>query len=175
MPVPVAARSQAASPRRRVRGFTLIEVLVTTLLVVIIAGMGLTIMPAMRRSAIQARAISRLKEFAGMQESFKGIGDLGLNADGSYGTFEELQNAGYIARDLVLEDDESHAPFAWLPYYKVKVGRDLATIDQAPDLVGYAITAEPIGTPGKPLPILLMEEDGEVFAIDPDGTRRVLR
>lgn len=164
----------ATQTARKTRGFTMIETLATAVLVTIIATMGLTILPVMKRAQIQTRALAKLKELAAMQESYRNLGDLGLNPDGGYGTFENLQQAGYIAQDIAPEDDESHSNAAFLPYYKVSIGRSIVNMKIEPDPLGYALTAEPVGGPPG-LSMLFMQEDGEIFTIDADGTRRVLR
>gem|GEM_PF-5309405 len=166
-------RQSSTSAARR-GGFTMIEVLATASIIVIIAGMGLTILPALKRSSIQTQAISKLKLLATHQEDFHGIGDLGVNADGSYATFFELQSAGYIATDLVPDDSEGHGGLAYLRYYKIEIGRDIANMSQGPDQFNYAVIAEPVGAPDK-MPILYMEEDGQVFTFNEDGSQRIIR
>lgn len=155
-------------------GFSMIEVLATASIIVIIAGMGLTVMPALKRSSIQTQAINKLKLLATYQEDFHGIGDLGVNADGSYATFPELQSAGYIAQDLTPDDSEGHGGSPFLRYYKLEIGRDIANMSQGPDQFNYAVVAVPVGAPDQ-MPILYMEEDGQVFTFNEDGTQRIIR
>ena len=145
----------------------------TGALLVLIAGMGMTILPAMRRASIQTQAISKLKQLAKMEEDFHGLGDLGLNPDGTYGSYEQLQTANYIPADIVAEDNISHTAFAFLPYYKITIGRDVTKMAVPPDSVGFAIEADPVGGPPG-LTSLFMEEDGEVFTVNNDGTRQIL-
>lgn len=156
------------------RGFSMMEVMVTAAIITIIAGMGMTVLPALKRSSIQSRAVSKLKALATYQEDFRGIGDLGINADGSYGTFFELQNAGYIARDLTTDDSAGHGGSPFLPFYELQIGRDIANMTIEPDPFNYAIIAEPVGGPDG-MPILYMEEDGQVFTFNADGTQRIIR
>lgn len=158
----------------RTGGFSLVEALATAAVIIIIAGMGMSTLPVMRKAQVQGRAVSKMKLLAKFQEDFRGTGDLGVNPEGTYASFEQLQNAGYIARDMELEDTVGHGGTPFIPFYKLSIGRDIASITVAPDAFNYAVVAEPVGAP-RGLPILYMEEDGLVFTIDPDGTQRTLR
>ncbi|MCG3152070.1 MAG: hypothetical protein GEEBNDBF_01358 [bacterium] len=161
-------------PAAQRRGFSLIESVAVAAIIVIIAGLGMTVLPAMKQAQIQSRAVTRLKQIATWQENYRSSGDLGVNPNGTFASYVDLQNAGFIARDLVPDDTTGHGGSPFLRYYRLQIGRDIANMTVPPDGFNYAVVAEPVGAPGR-LPILYMEEDGQVFTINPDGTQRRIR
>lgn len=143
-------------------GYTIIEVLFVCAVVVAIALMGMGSYKAQRRFGIEMTCVSKLKQLAQLQESYRDIGDPSLNPDGSYGTFFELQNAGLIPRIFSPEDNERHDVIPFIPYYKIEIYRSPQETTLEPSPSQYYVVATPIISAYK-LRIFMMQEDGEVY------------
>ena len=156
-------------------GYTLIEMLFVCMIIVAIAMMGMGAYSKQRKFGIETICVSKLKQIAQYQESYRDLGDPALNPDASYGTFFNLQNAGLIPSCFVPADNEAHDVEAFIPYYQLEIVRSPTGLTEEPDRNQYMIFASPIGSPYKKQLIFMMQEDGEVyfFSNNTDGARIV--
>ena len=77
-------------------GYTIIEILFVSAIVVLVAMMGMGTFKAQRRFGIEMNCVSKLKQIAQYQEAYRDLGDPAVNPDGAYGSFFDLENAGFI-------------------------------------------------------------------------------
>lgn len=150
-------------------GYTILEMLFVCAIVVVVALMGMGSFKAQRRYGIEMNCVSKLKQIAQFQESYRDIGDSSLNPDGSYGTFFKLQNAGYIAPSYEIADTESHEGEPFISYYQIEIVKSPTGLTEEPDANQYMIIASPIGAQHK-LRIFMMQEDGEVYFLSGNVT-----
>ena len=151
------------NPLKGNRGYTIIEMLFVCSIIVTIAMMGMNSYSKQRKFGIETVCVTRLKQIAQYQESFRDIGDPSLNPEGTYGNFFQLQNAGYIASTYSQNDTEAHNLEPFVPYYELLIVRSPAGLTEEPDRNQYYVTATPIGSPYKGLLYFVMQEDGEVY------------
>jgi hypothetical protein len=85
-----------------------------------------------------------------------------VNPEGTYGTFGELQLAGYVPDDVVEDDVRAHTVSAFVPYYRINIVRSPTHILDEPDANGYYVIALPIPS-RMHLRTYYMLEDGEVW------------
>lgn len=156
-------------------GYTLIEMLFVCMIIVTIAMMGMGAYSQQRKFGIETVCVTKLKQIAQYQESYRDLGDPSLNPDASYGTFFNLQNAGFIPSSYVSTDNEAHNVEAFIPYYQIEIVRSPTGLTEEPDRNQYMVFASPVGSPYEKQRIFMMQEDGEVyfFSNNTDGDRIV--
>jgi Tfp pilus assembly protein PilE len=143
-------------------GYTILEMLFVCAIVVVVALMGMGSFKAQRRYGIEMNCVSKLKQISQFQESFRDIGDSSLNPDGSYGSFFELQNAGFIPSTYDIADTEAHEGEPFIPFYQIEIVKSPTGLTEEPDANQFMVIASPVGAPHK-LRIFMMQEDGEVY------------
>jgi Tfp pilus assembly protein PilE len=143
-------------------GYTILEMLFVCSVIVVVALMGMGSFKAQRMFGIEMNCVSKLKQISQFQENFRDIGDPSLNPDGSFGTFFELQNAGFIAPSYDIADTEAHEGQPFIPFYQIDIVKSPTGMTEEPDANQYMVIASPIGTQHK-LRIFMMQEDGEVY------------
>ena len=148
--------------KRRLNGFTILELIAVTTIFLIVVMMGASAIGSTRRFAVEERAVGNLKELANAQERFRFSSDVTVNPEGTYGTFGELQLAGYIPRDVVEDDVRAHTVSAFVPYYRIQIYRSATDSLAEPDANGYYVVALPIPS-RMHLRTYYMLEDGEVW------------
>ncbi|MFH1514411.1 MAG: hypothetical protein ABIG42_03020, partial [bacterium] len=67
------------------RGYTIIEMLFVCAIIVTISMMGMGAYSQQRKFGMETVCVTRLKQIAQYQESFRDLGDPSLNPDASYG------------------------------------------------------------------------------------------
>lgn len=156
-------------------GYTLIEMLFVCMIIVTIAMMGMGAYSKQRKFGIESVCVTKLKQIAQYQESYRDLGDPSLNPNSTYGTFFNLQNAGYIASTYEATDNDAHDGEPFIPYYKIEIVRSPTGLTEDPDRNQYMVFASPIGSPYEKQRIFMMQEDGEIyfFSNNTDGDRIV--
>ena len=157
-------------PERRQKGYTLIELLgVTTIMVlVVLAAQGMT--RNYKRFAFEETAVQRLKEISRAENVFRFSNDPTVNPETAYGTFFQLQNAGLIPMVYDQSDEKRHTVNAFVPMYRIEYVRteedplrpDKENVMEQLDKYGYLVRATPL-TNSLDLRTFFMREDGEVY------------
>jgi hypothetical protein len=143
-------------------------------IIVTIALMGMGSYKAQRRYGMETTCVTKLKQLAQIEESFRDIGDPALNPTAAYGTFFQLQNAGLISNVYVDSDNVQHTVVPFIPYYSIQIVQSPTALTQDPSSSQYMILATPI-IDGFRLRIFMMQEDGEVYYynLNTSGIRQV--
>lgn len=148
--------------RERQVGYTLVELLgVTAIIVCVVLGTE-GMIRNYKRFALEETAVQRLKEIARAQHVYRYSNDPTVNPEETYGTFFELQNAGLISDIYVASDEKRHTVNAFVPFYKLKFMRSVDEQDLEPDGNKYVVVAIPI-TNSLNLKTFYVQEDGEVY------------
>jgi prepilin-type N-terminal cleavage/methylation domain-containing protein len=147
---------------RRLAGYTFIELMAVSAIVLIVAAMAIGSASRLKRFAIEEKAVTRLKQLADAQERYRYSLDPTVNPEGTYATFEELQLTNYISEDYVEDDVSAHTVNAFIPYYQIEIARSPNNLLDEPDANNYYIVLTPLGTKGK-LKTFYMLEDGEAW------------
>jgi Tfp pilus assembly protein PilE len=152
------------------RGYTLVELLgVTAIMVfVVLAAQGMT--RNYKRYAFEETAVQRLKEIAKVENVFRFSNDPTVNPEGTYGTFFQLQNAGLVPMLYEQSDEKRHTVDAFVPNYRVEFVQteedplrpDKENVAEQLDSFGYLMRATPL-TNSLGLRTFFMREDGEVY------------
>jgi len=155
-------------------GYTIIEVLFVAGIIVTVAMMGMGSYKSQRKYGIEMTCVTKMKELAQIEESYRDLGDPALNPLATYGTFEQLQNAGLIPRIFSPTDNIEHTAIPFIPYYNIEIVQSPTALTEEPSSTQYMIFASPI-VPGFRLRIFMMQEDGEVYyySQNTSGTRQV--
>jgi Tfp pilus assembly protein PilE len=143
-------------------GYTLVEMIFVCAIVLVVALMGMGTQKSVKKYAVEKQCVTKLKQIAQLEESFRNIGDPSLNPDSSYGTFFELQNAGLIPASYTATDSIARDGQPYIPFYNVEIVKSPTASTEEPDRNQYFIKAWPIDNPYR-LKIFLMLEDGEVY------------
>jgi hypothetical protein len=143
-------------------GYTILEILFVAGIVVTIALMGMGSFKSQRRYGIEMTCVTKMKELAQVEESYRDLGDPALNPSTTYGTFYQMQNAGLIPKIFSPEDNVEHSNIPFIPFYKIEIVQSPTALDQVPSSAQYMIFASP-AIPGFRLRIFMMQEDGEVY------------
>jgi len=162
------------SSRENDFGYTIIETIFVAGIIVAIALMGMGSYKSQRKYGIEMTCVTKLKQLAQIEESYRDIGDPSLNPAQTYGTFYQLQNAGVIPRIYNPEDNIEHTGIPFIPNYKIEIVQSPTALNQEPSASQYLVFASPI-FPDFRLRIFMMQEDGEVYFYDQNtqGTRQV--
>lgn len=142
-------------------GYTLIEIVGVTALVVLVALMTQGMMTNYKRFGIEETCVQRLQQVARVQETFRHSNDPTVNPEGTYGTFFDLQNAGLIPEIYDESDEKRHTVNAFVPYYRLEFYRAYEEEDLEPDAFNYMVEAIPLYN-SMGLKTFYLEEDGEV-------------
>jgi len=156
------AGKYSAELKKRLGGFTVLELLAVTTIALIVVMMGASTISSTRRFSIEERAVQNLKQLADAEERFRFSSDVTVNPEGTYATFGELQLAGYVPADLVEDDVRAHTVSAFVPYYRINIVRSPNDPLNEPDANGYYVVALPIPS-RMHLKTYYMLEDGEVW------------
>ena len=150
------------APENRQVGYTLLEILSVTAIIVILvlATQGMT--RTYKRFAIEENCVQRLKEIARHEHSYRYSEDPTVNPDGFYGTFFDLQNSGFIPDLYDQSDEKRHTVNAFVSFYQLNFMRSQEEDDLDPDAFRYFIEAAPLPN-SMGLKTFYMQEDGEVY------------
>jgi type II secretory pathway pseudopilin PulG len=148
--------------RERQIGYTLVELLGVTAIMVfaVLATQGMT--RNYRRFAIEETAVQKLKELARLEHIYRYANDPTVNPKGTYGTFFDLQNANLVADLYVQSDEKRHTVNAFVPSYELNFMRSSEEDTLDPDASRFMIEAIPL-TNSLGLKTFYMQEDGEVY------------
>ena len=144
----------------RVRGYTIIELVAVSAIVLIVTTMAFGSVSTVRRFSMEQRAVTKLRQLADAQERYRYSSDPTINPDGTYASFEELQLTNFIANDYELNDIPSHTVNAFVPYYQLEIARSPNDILDEPDVNHYYIVLTPLANKWN-LKTFYMIEDGE--------------
>jgi hypothetical protein len=144
------------------RGYTFLEILGVTAIMVIVILMTQGMIRNYKRYSVEETCVQRLKEIAMHQNAFRNVGDPTVNPEHTYGTFFDLQNAGYIAEIYDQSDDRRHTSDAFVPFYRLEFMRSTEEEDLEPDGFQYLIKATPLYN-SLGLKTFYVQEDGEVY------------
>ena len=103
------------------------------------------------------------------QEAYRDLGDPAVNPDGAYGSFFDLENAGFIPSSYDDADTEAHDGQPFIPYYQIEIVKSPTDLDEEPDANQYMVLASPVGAPSN-YRIFMMQEDGEVYFLSENIT-----
>jgi len=146
----------------RQKGYTFIEILGVTTIMVIVVLMTQGMLHSYKKYSIEESAVQRLEELSRFQHSYRSSNDPTVNPERTYGTYFDLQNAGYISEIYDQSDDRRHTSNAFVPNYRLDFVRSDEDDDQEPDGFQYLIRAIPLyNTLG--LKTFYVQEDGEVY------------
>ena len=143
-------------------GYTLVEILGVTALVVLVVLMTQGMIRNYKRFAVEETCVQRLHELARHQHTFRHLNDPTVNPEGTYGTFFDLQNAGLVSEIYEQSDEKRHTVNAYVPRYELNFMRSLEDDDLEPDAYHYMIQAVPLYN-SLGLKTFYMREDGEVY------------
>jgi len=147
---------------RRFNGYTVIELMAVSAIVLIVAGMAIGSASTIKRFSIEEKAVTRLKQLADAQERYRYSLDPTVNPEGTYATFEELQLSNFVLDDYVEDDVSAHTVNAFVPYYQIEIARSPNSLLDEPDANNYYIVLTPIGSK-RNLKTFFMLEDGETW------------
>ncbi len=150
------------SPLEKQGGYTLIEILAVTALVVIVIMMTQGMMRNYKRFAFEETCVQRMKELARAEHIYRSSNDPTINPTSSYGGFFDLKNAGLIPQIYDQSDEKRHTVNAFIPNYRLDFVRSTEEQNLAPDPYGYMIIATPINN-SLDLETFYVQEDGEVY------------
>ena len=122
---------------RRLSGYTVIELVVVSAIVLIVAAMAVGSAKNIKRFSVEERAVTRLRQLADAQERYRYSQDPSVNPEGSFATFEELKLTNFIANDYSEDDIRSHTVNAFIPYYEVEIARSPHNLQEEPDANHY--------------------------------------
>jgi len=143
-------------------GYTLIEVLGVSALIILAVLMTQGMIGNYKRFAIEETCVQRLKELSLHQHTFRHCNDPTVNVDGTYGTFFDLQNAGLLSEIYEQSDEKRHTVNAFIPHYRLNIMRSIEEEDLDPDAYRFLIQALPLyNTLG--LKTFYIREDSEVY------------
>lgn len=143
-------------------GYTLIEIIGVTAIVVFLVLATQGLIKNYKRYAIEEMAVQRLKQLARAENIYRHSNDPTVNPEGTYGTFFELQNAGLIPAIYVQSDEKRHTVNAFVPHYQLDFVRSEELDNLEPDAYKYLIRAIPLYN-SLGLKTFYMQEDGEVY------------
>ncbi len=143
-------------------GYTLIEILGVTALVIIVVLMTQGMMHNYKRYAFEEKAVQRLKELSRLEHVFRYSNDPTVNPEGVYGTFFDLQNSGLISEIYEEDDERRHTVNAFVPGYRLEFVRNEEEMDLEPDSYNFLIVATPLYN-SLDLETFYVQEDGEVY------------
>jgi len=104
---------------KRPTGYTFIEILGVTAIMIIVVLMAQGMIRNYRRYSIEETAVQRLKELARAEHVYRHANDPTVNPDSTYGTFFDLQNAGLIAEIYAEDDVRRRTVNAFVPFYRL--------------------------------------------------------
>ncbi len=143
-------------------GYTLIEILGVTALMIILVMATQAMMKFQKRFAIEETCVQRLKQLSRLEHTFRFSNDPTLNPEGTYATFFDLKNANLVPDFYEQSDERRHTVNAFIPYYRLEFMRNSKDDESEPDTFQYLIMAIPLRhTPE--LRTFYMQEDGEVY------------
>jgi len=144
----------------RVRGYTIVELMAVSAIVLIVTTMALGSVSTIKRFSIEERAVTKLRQLADAQERYRYSSDPTINPEGTFASFEELQLTNLIANDYALNDIPSHTVNAFVPYYQLEIASSPNDTLDEPDANHYYIVLTPLETKWN-LKTFYMIEDGE--------------
>lgn len=162
---------QALRELKRPTGYTLIEILGVTAIMIIVVLMAQGMIRNYRRYSIEETAVQRLKELARAEHIFRHSNDPTVNPENTYGTFFDLQNAGLIAEIYSEDDARRRTVNAFVPYYQLDFYSGVEDIndlgmgsqdDIEMDSYRLLVRAVPLAN-SFGLRTYYMNEEGEVF------------
>jgi len=165
-----------AFDKRPQTGYTLIEVLGVTAIVVILVLMTQGMMKNYKRYTVEETAVQRLKELSRFENTYRTSNDPTINPEGTYGTFFDLQNAGFIPEFYEEDDVRRRTVNAFVPFYRLnfKTGAGLLveteteteteTSGEQMNSFQYMIEAIPLPN-NMNLKTFYVREDGEVYFV----------
>jgi hypothetical protein len=158
----VEIKERDAEESRRPRGYTLVEILGVTAIMVflVLATQGMT--RNYKKFAIEETAVQRLKEISKVEHIYRYSNDATVNPEGTYGTFFDLQNSGLIPGLYAESDEKRHTVNAFVPHYMLRFMKSEESHHEDPDQYQYLIEALPL-TNSLGLKTFFMNEDGEVY------------
>jgi len=148
--------------RERQTGYTLVEILGVTALVVIVVLMTQGMMRNYKRYSVEEGAVQRLKELARVETIYRYSNDPTVNPEGTYGTFFELQNSGLVPQIYDEDDDRRHTLNAFVPHYRLDFVRSYEERNLEPDAFQFMVVAIPLYN-SLGLRTFYVQEDGEVI------------
>ena len=157
------------------KGYTLIEILGVTAIIIIVVFMTQGMIRNYKRYSIEETAVQRLKELARLENVYRSCNDPTVNADGTFGTFFELQNAGLIAEFYKEDDDYRRTLNAFVPFYRLDFMSSIEDINDIGmgsqdevdmDRFRLLIRAIPVYNYPLGLRTFYMNEEGEVYFED---------
>jgi len=160
--------------RKNQTGYTYLEILGVTALVVIVVLMTFGMTRNYKKFAIEETTVQRLKELARSEHVFRSTNDPSVNPEGTYGNFFDLQNAGLIPEIYAQSDERRHTVNAFVPHYRLDFVRNWEQTDLEPDAYQFNIIATPIYPQSDEvrdrglktyggLKTFYVQEDGEVY------------
>lgn len=144
------------------KGYTLIEIIGVAMLMVllVLATQGMT--RNFKRYSIEENAVQRMKHLAQLETTYRYSNDPAINPDNTYGTFDDLKNAGLIPDFYAQSDEKRHTVNAFVPHYRLNFIRSQKEDDLEPDQFQYLIEAIPLYN-NMNLKTFYVQEDGEVY------------
>jgi hypothetical protein len=162
-------RKEEPNDRDRQVGYTLVELLGVSAIIVFVVLATQGMMHNYRRFGIEETAVERLKELSRAEDTFRHLDNPVINPDRVYATFAQLQEAGLVPNLFETSDVRMHTVNAFVPFYKLEFVQnedDPIRPDKdnsiKPDQYGYLVRAAPIAN-GLGLKTFFMREDGEVY------------
>ncbi|MFH1677111.1 MAG: type II secretion system protein [bacterium] len=154
--------SSNGTPENNQVGYTLLEILSVTAIIVILvlATQGMT--KTYKRFAVEENCVQRLKEIARHEHTYRYSGDPTVNPNGFYASFFDLQNAGLVPDLYDQSDEKRHTVNAFVPFYQLNFMRSQEEHNLDPDAFRYFIEAAPLPN-SMGLKTFYMQEDGEVY------------
>jgi type II secretory pathway pseudopilin PulG len=149
-----------AQPRQK--GYTFLEILGVTTIMIIVVLMTQGMLHSYKKYSTEESAVQRLKELSRFEHAFRYANDPTVNPDRTYGTFFDLQNAGYIPEVYDQSDDRRHTTNAYVPFYRLDFVKSDEEDDLEPDGFQYLIRAIPLYN-SMGLKTFYVQEDGEVY------------
>jgi len=148
--------------RKQQSGYTFLEILGVTAIMVIVVLMTQGIIRNYKRYSIEETCVQRLKEVSMHQHAFRNSSDPTVNPEQTYGTYFDLQNAGYISEIYDQSDERRHTSNAFVPFYRLEFMRSAEEEDVEPDGFQYMVIAIPLYN-SLGLKTFYVQEDGEVY------------
>jgi type II secretory pathway pseudopilin PulG len=143
-------------------GYTFLEILAVTAIILILVLATQGMMRNHKRFAIEETCVQRLQEISRAEHVYRFSNDPTVNPESTYGTFFELQNANLIPDMYKQSDEKMHTVCAFVPHYRLDFVRSVADDEDEPDAYRYLVLATPLrNTLG--LKTFYMQEDGEVY------------
>jgi hypothetical protein len=146
----------------RQTGYTLVEILGVTILMVMVVLMTQGMVRNYKRYSIEEIAVQRLKEISRLENIFRHSSDATVNPEKTYGNFFDLQNAQLIPDSYAQSDEHRHTINAFVPNYRLEFMKNAEENDLEPDAFQYMVVAIPLYN-SLGLRTYYMQEDGEVY------------